>query len=251
MTVVFTHELRARGVGASSVRRMVRERELYRVRRGAFSTTAAADDLQHHQRLIASSIPLLGPHNVVSHASAAVLHALPVAVGQLDKMTVTRPGKGGGRVTPYVHQYRTALPDEHVESFPDGRRTTMARTVIDLGRCGELGAAVAAADAAMRKGVTREQLVVHLDSAVRREAWRRLARWSISPTRSANRPENRSGDRDAGRPRRYRGATHVGTSAALNGGFDKLNQRRFRWSSSTLTFGRSRLSRPTMPVSTS
>lgn len=168
MSVVFTHELRARGVGASAVRRMVRADELYRIRRGAFSTTAPATAVARHRQLITSTLPGLAPDTIVSHVSAAVLHGLPVTARHLAKVTVTRPGNGGGHITPYLHQYRTPLPEQDVLALDGVRRTSLARTVVDLARCGELAAAVAAADAALRRGATDAQLRAQLSGARRR-----------------------------------------------------------------------------------
>lgn len=168
MSVVFTHELRSRGVGASGVRRMVRDEELYRIRRGAFTSTAPADALARHRQLVTSTLPGIGPANVVSHVSAAVLHGLPVAAKHLARVTVTRPGKGGGRITPYLHQYRTPLPPLDVVTIDQVKRTTLARTVVDMARCGELASAVAAADAALRLGATDAELRAQLVAASHR-----------------------------------------------------------------------------------
>lgn len=169
MEVVFTHELRARGVGAGGVRKMVREAELFKLRRGAFSTTAPDGAIQRHRQLITSTLPGISAQSVLSHVSAAVTHGLPVDRRALDRVTVTLAGKGGGRLTRYLHQYRTPLPDADVEPWEDGRRTRLARTVVDLGRCAsDLGSAVASADAALRLGVTKDELDAQLRAAVRR-----------------------------------------------------------------------------------
>jgi len=168
MSLVHTHELRERGVGASAVRRMVRDGELHKIRRGAFSTAAPNSALALHRTLLTSTLPLLGPENVVSHVSAAVLHGLPVASRELARVTSTRPGKGGGRITPYLHQYRTPLPAQDVLTVDGVRCTNVARTIVDLGRCGDLASAVAAADAALRLGAPVEQLQEQLVAARRR-----------------------------------------------------------------------------------
>lgn len=169
MGVVFTHELRSRGVGANGVRRMLRDDELFRLRRGAFSTTTPADAIQRHRQLITSTLPMVSPQSILSHVSAGVTHGLPVGREELERVTVTRPGKGGGRVTPYLHQYRTPLPASDIEDCTEGRRTSLARTVIDLARsASDMGVAVAAADVALRLGATRDELEAQLRAAVRR-----------------------------------------------------------------------------------
>ncbi|MFT3968756.1 MAG: type IV toxin-antitoxin system AbiEi family antitoxin domain-containing protein [Micropruina sp.] len=168
MPVRLTRELRAEGINSSAIRRLVREEDLHRIRRGAFAATLDAGAQQHLQ-LIRATMPRLGPGNVLSHVSAAVLHLLPVDARTLDRVTITRhPGKGGTWIGPYVHRYRTPLPEGDVEVVDGLVRTTVARTVFDLGRCIDLGFSVAAADRALRKGLTQQALVEQLDAAHRR-----------------------------------------------------------------------------------
>lgn len=105
---------------------------------------------------------------MLSHTSAAVLHGLPVDARALNRVTVTKPGTTGGRVAKYLHRYRVPLPAEDVELVGGLVRTTLARTIIDLGRNGELGFAVAAADHALRGGLSTDDLEAQLDASGRR-----------------------------------------------------------------------------------
>ncbi len=167
MSVRLTRDLNAEGMDSGTIRRLVRDKELHRVRRGAFATQLD-DGAWRHLQLIHATMPRLGPDNVLSHVSAAVLHGLPVDAHGLDRVTVTQPSRGGTKVGRYVHRYRTPLPEPDVEFVGGFRRTVLARTVFDLGRCIDLGFSVAAADAAMRKGLTRQALTEQLVAAPRR-----------------------------------------------------------------------------------
>jgi len=167
VSVRLTRDLTAEGFGSAAIRRMVRAQELHHVRRGAFCA-ALGDGADRHLQLIQASLPRLGAGHVLSHATAAVLQFLPVDMDALDRVTVTRPGTGGSWIGPYVHRYRTPLGDGDIEVVDGLARTVMARTVIDLGRCGDLAFAVAAADRALRKGLAREQLLDQLEAGHRR-----------------------------------------------------------------------------------
>lgn len=168
MAVRLTRDLRAEGMNSGAIRRLVREEELRRIRRGAFAATLDAGAHRHLQ-LIRATVPRLGPGNVLSHVSAAVLQSLPVDAQALDRVTITRsPSRGGSWIGPYVHRYRTPLPDDDVEVVDGLTRTVLARTVFDLGRCSGLGFSVAAADRALRKGLKRQTLLDQLAAAPRR-----------------------------------------------------------------------------------
>lgn len=167
MPVRLTKQLKADGLGSPEIRRLVRDQQLYRLRRGAYSTELS-DELQRHRQLIAATLPVLADGCVLSHTSAAVLHGLPVAARDLQRVTVTHPGKGGCLIAPALHRYRTPLAPSDTEVVDGLVRTTLPRTVIDLARCGDLAMAVAAADRALRVGLHREELLLQLDAAPRR-----------------------------------------------------------------------------------
>ncbi|MFT3862071.1 hypothetical protein [Micropruina sp.] len=171
MAVRLTRDLNAEGLGSNTIRRMVRGEQLARVRRGAFLAVDDGVSLDHRQ-LIDATIPRLRPGHVLSHTSAAWLHGLPVDAGELGLVTVTKPGTGGAALGPYLHRYRTPLPEADIESVDGLCRTRLARTVVDVGRCGDLGFAVAAADAALRRGLAPDELATQLQ-VIRRYGIRR------------------------------------------------------------------------------
>jgi hypothetical protein len=89
---------------------------------------------------------------VASHAAAAVLADLPVwRLPQRPCLTV--PPRHTGDVQD-VHLHRAALPSSHVRPALSSRRTSAARTIVDLAREHGVEQAVVTADAALRRGFT-------------------------------------------------------------------------------------------------
>ncbi|MFT3860844.1 hypothetical protein [Micropruina sp.] len=168
MSVRLTRDLSREGLGSSAIRKLVREEHLHRVRRGAFVTEAEDDLVKRHLLLIGATLPRLAPDHVLSHTSAAITHQLPADTTTLQRVWVTRPGRGGTWVGPYVHRFRTPLDPDDIEVSDGLTRTTLARTVIDLARYGDLAFGVAAADRALRVGLPREALATQLTAAPRR-----------------------------------------------------------------------------------
>lgn len=138
MPVRLTRDLNAEGMDSGTIRRMVRDQELFRIRRGAFAVQLD-EGARRHLQLIQATVPRLGPDNVLSHISAAVLHGLLVDARLLDRVTVTQPSRGGSSIGRYTHRYRTPLPEQDVEVVDGLSRTVLARTVFDLGRGIDLG----------------------------------------------------------------------------------------------------------------
>ncbi len=99
------------------------------------------------------------PGLIVSHLSAAALHGLPLVRTKLGAVHLTRPGNGGGT--------RTAARRVHVGELPASMRmtlggielTTVARTLVDLGRCEKPATTVTAADAALQAGTATTDLI--------------------------------------------------------------------------------------------
>ncbi|NHC46537.1 hypothetical protein [Motilibacter aurantiacus] len=85
-----------------------------------------------------------------------------------ERVEISAP-TGAHRDRPGLGLVRSPLPGHHVEVGRDGlRRTTAARTVLDLARSGAFDDAVAAADVALRHGlVTRDVLQSELVAMAR------------------------------------------------------------------------------------
>lgn len=166
--VYLSRDLRRAGLATSDLRIMRRTGELKHVRRGAYSRSAGADEADGHRLLVRATISLLALDACVSHASAALLHGLPWWSDTLLRVHVTRSRTAGGRRDPLVHVHPALLePGDRVEL--DGLTvTSLARTTADCLRTLPFRRAVALGDAALRLGLSRDDLAEQLHRAARR-----------------------------------------------------------------------------------
>jgi hypothetical protein len=153
--IVLTSTLRTQGYDARDVRRLRQRGDLVQLRRGAYAREQARERSvdQAHRDLIRATIPQLRDDAVVSHASAAVLHGLPVWSKAIDRVHVTRNGSGGGKRRSLVHVHASPLGGGDVTSIGSIPVTSLARTVLDLCRTLPFEQAVAAGDHALRLGL--------------------------------------------------------------------------------------------------
>lgn len=147
------------GIGEQGIRSRIRSRELVRVRRGVYRDAEDPGVDGRHRQLVRATTPLLGPHSVLSHASAALLHGLPVEAGLLDRVWVIRSASHGG-TSGVVAASDAHLTAEEVVECDGLRLTSVARTVVDLARTRPFDWGVAAADAALSAGLTKEALLM-------------------------------------------------------------------------------------------
>ncbi len=159
-------ELLARGYTPNEIARAERRGALVRLRRGAFLRPEdVGDDLvERHRLLVEATLPLLAPGAVVSHRSAAVLHGLPVWQDELTHVEVTRTSGSGNR-RGYVHVHVAPLGAGEVGEVAGTVVTALGRTVVDLGRSVPVAQAVAAGDAALRRGLPVPELTAALELA--------------------------------------------------------------------------------------
>ncbi|SDR92226.1 hypothetical protein SAMN04488543_0755 [Friedmanniella luteola] len=152
----------------------------------------ADDDVGRHRQLLQATVPQLGG-GVVSHLSAAVLHGLPLPVGGLRHVQVTQPAARSGRRRGHVHRFAAPLPAEDVTLLDGLAVTTLARTVVDLGRALPFADAVAVADAALRQGLDGGELRLVLEQATGRPGVARARRVvAFADGRSESAGESRS-----------------------------------------------------------
>src|SRR5918995_1132442 len=90
-TVRLSRDLAEQGYTYPELARMTRHAELVRVRRGAYvaASEQAIDPRVAHLQLLEATAAQSSSDFVVSHASAAVLHGLPVGNDQLDRVHLT------------------------------------------------------------------------------------------------------------------------------------------------------------------
>lgn len=151
----------AAGFDDRDLARAVRRGELTRVRRGAYVDPATGPP--RHRALVLATVPALQDGSAASHASAAVLHGLPLWRVDPDRVHVTRRPPAAGSGSARVHLHVARLPDDEVALIDGIVVTNMARTVVDLARSLPLESAVVTADAALASGaVSREDLIACL-----------------------------------------------------------------------------------------
>src|SRR5215472_95859 len=157
--ILTTAELLAAGMSADQIRTRARRGDLVSLRRGVYADAAPARKLRTlvggEQLLqIAAAAALTGPDAVVSHQSAASLHHIDLLGPPFPLVTLTRPAQRGWRARPGVRLHAGQLPPEQVGTKLGMLLTTPARTIIDLARALDFGAAVVAADSALHSRLT-------------------------------------------------------------------------------------------------
>jgi hypothetical protein len=137
--------------------RMVRRRELTRVQRGTYVHDPAllpADPVARHRLIVAATVAGLRRPAIVSHASAAALHRLPLWGAALDRVHILRRPPASGSGSARVHLHVAQVSDEHLTVVDGILATTVTRTVVDVARCTSFESAVVTADAALASGRT-------------------------------------------------------------------------------------------------
>lgn len=175
-----TRDLTADGFSHSELARLARSGELQRIRRGAYVTGSAEqrDAEERHRQLLEAVLRQSSPDAVVSHASAALVHGLPVFADELSQVHLTRQRDSGGRVRRGVHLHITPLGPDEITVVDGIVVTSLARTVVDVGRSMSHLKAVAVGDAALALGLRPADLDRALKRASRRTgvpAARRMA----------------------------------------------------------------------------
>ncbi|WP_344802221.1 type IV toxin-antitoxin system AbiEi family antitoxin domain-containing protein [Microlunatus ginsengisoli] len=167
--IISLDTLRARGLDHPEIRRLVRSGELERVRRGVFMRPSSPCTVEErHRRLVRATSRFLGEGAVISHFSAATLHRLPVWPDAIGRVHLTHPRSYGGKRRDSVHVHLGRLPPDDVVRIDGIPVTSLARTVLDLGRSATLAQTVAAGDRALLLGLTGHELAEGLS---RMERW--------------------------------------------------------------------------------
>lgn len=136
------------GWSDSALARAVRSGRLVRVRRGHFTAGCPPTP-----ELLAIAAARACAGSVISHRSALLLHGLPLVGPRPEEPELTVPPRRRVDV-PGAHVHRATLPPEHTTVVGDAPVTSVARTLIDVGRHRSASAAVAAMDHALHAGWT-------------------------------------------------------------------------------------------------
>lgn len=163
--IKLARELVADGFAHPELARLTHQGELIRVRRGAYvdGPTASADARENHLQLIAATVGQLARPATVSHVSAAALYGLPVWKDTLERVHLTRAG-AKGRVRRYVHLHQAQLSEDEMSSVDGMSVTSLARTVVDVGRSNGLMRSVPVADLALSRGLPKAEVISILAS---------------------------------------------------------------------------------------
>jgi hypothetical protein len=158
--IQLTAALLGQGYNHDDLRRLQQSSELVRVRRGAYTRDADSDlgFEERHRRLVLGTAPQLRDGAVVSHASAAVLHGLPVWPAAVERVHIIRSRSGNGTKRSIVQVHGAPLDPLDVVMLSGAPTTALARTVLDLARTLPMEQAVAAGDRALAFRLTRADL---------------------------------------------------------------------------------------------
>jgi predicted transcriptional regulator of viral defense system len=168
MDVRRTRELEALGLSRAVLARQARRGTLTRIRHGAYSELVDSDEIARHRQLVAGTWPVVGDQAVLSDASAAVLHGLPVWSSMLGRVRVARPTAGHGKRSPHLHVQVAALDSSEIVEIEGYRVTSLERTAVDHARGCGFERAVAVLDAALHRGADPALLQEVLQRSTRR-----------------------------------------------------------------------------------
>lgn len=163
-----TRDLLARGDTYDALAKRLKAGSLSRPRRGAYALAKDRTPEELHRLKIESTMALGMGDSVISFASAAVMHGLPVPWSSLGKVHLTRGRADSGRIGSVVHLHVALLQPDDICLIDGLPVTSLARTFVDLSRTVSLGWAVAAGDAALRIGMPLDGVAEQLDLAKRR-----------------------------------------------------------------------------------
>lgn len=175
-SIRLTRDLCADGFVHPELARMRAAGELRPLRRGAYSLDPIAPTRirdTHRELLLATDQLLTRDDAVVSHMSAAVLHGLPLWQSDLATVHLTCNREGGGKQRSCNFIHVSPIADHEIVEIDGIRVTSLARTVVDLSRGLSAFKAVPIGDAALRQGLTTDELA---DALARCRGWRGVIR---------------------------------------------------------------------------
>jgi hypothetical protein len=163
-------DLLAAGMSSGEIQRERRCGSLLSIRRGAYvrpEDERLRRDEDRHRLLVLATVRRLAEGSVVSHASAAVMHGLPLWDVALDRVQVTRDASSGGRAGAVVRRHTAPLSPGEITMVGGVVVTTVARTLADVARTVDIERAVVPADSALRRHLVDR---AGLDAALARAA---------------------------------------------------------------------------------
>jgi hypothetical protein len=155
------------GVPDDELYRLVRRKQLRRLRRGAYVSSRLfdpLDDVARHVVMIRAVLLSLEERVVVSHASAAALHGLALWGIDLRRVHVTRLDQGVGRGEAGVEHHVGFIDDADVHVVDGIRAVAPDRAAVETALTADFASGVAVVDSVMHAGsATPEALRALLD----------------------------------------------------------------------------------------
>ena len=153
-----------RHVDRPGLDRMVRRGDLIRVRSGVYvegRRFGSAEPVARHLMAVRAVAGLLGTGYAVSHLSAVAAHGLPVLRSDVGKvhLSFVERGKPRSDATLQIH---AGVPSRVVVQVAGTPVVTMPVAVVQAAASVGVRAGIVAADAAVRSGVTHDQLATAL-----------------------------------------------------------------------------------------
>jgi hypothetical protein len=163
----------AQGHSVRSIDDCVRTGRLHRLRPGRYvdgQVWRGLSRIARHALLVADLVPAGAGGAVVSHLSAAVLHALAIPGGaDLSRAHLTWPGSAGRAPTCNLSPHRAFIDPADIIDLGGIAVTSVARTLYDLARSEDQLLSVPVADAALGENrCDRADIAATLDRAAGR-----------------------------------------------------------------------------------
>jgi hypothetical protein len=148
-------QLREQGMSEREIGRAVQIGDLRQLQRNRFVAVAVWDDLwpesRHLVELSAAFAEMRDGEGVASYASAGALRELPFYRHTPESVHLTVPAGRRMSSRPGLRRHHDRLPEDDIDTIFGVRCTSLERTTFDLARTLSMEAAVAVADAALRK----------------------------------------------------------------------------------------------------
>ncbi|RIX30937.1 hypothetical protein [Amnibacterium setariae] len=154
-----------RALGDRALQRAVRAGEQTRLRSGAYVPTRVWDGLraEERRRLEAAAMAAMHPAFVASHRSAGALWHLPSVLAPDGLVHARVSAAAGSRTEHGVRKHAVHDVDQHLVVLDGITATSLERTALDLAATQPFHEAVVAMDAALARGVSKEQMRQVLD----------------------------------------------------------------------------------------
>lgn len=154
----------SQGHNDDELRRAVGSGILLRIWPGVYALASRDRDLDALRRLrVIAAVRSCDRPLVVSHASAALLHDLPLLKPSYRRVHLTTGRAEGGRVETWRHVHTGTLTGGDVGVVGRLRVTTLERTAVDCARTGSFDEAISAFDSALRLGADRMTMMALLE----------------------------------------------------------------------------------------